>query len=210
MWLISTVESVSAPPFCDGILYDWMTTGGVTANSVPGAERDSAMLNAMPQKGAKPTARFPKSARLLRHADFERVYKEGRRHFSALMTVFYLPRVEHVERALPSTGSEPALSNANGAGSAAFPAQFFPAPGRENGLTQSHVAKPPDYSHPHHVPRQRLKSRRAGERALRYFSPEPGQRGSALHPGVWPGDPAPDTGGARESRVPYPVTYQLP
>jgi ribonuclease P protein component len=30
--------------------------------------------------------------RLLRHADFERVYKQGRRHFAANMTVFYLPR----------------------------------------------------------------------------------------------------------------------
>jgi ribonuclease P protein component len=37
-------------------------------------------------------AAFPRSARLLRHADFERVYKQGRRHFSALMTVFYLER----------------------------------------------------------------------------------------------------------------------
>ena len=36
--------------------------------------------------------RFPRSARLLRHADFERVYKLGRRHFSASMTVFYLLR----------------------------------------------------------------------------------------------------------------------
>jgi ribonuclease P protein component len=35
---------------------------------------------------------FPRSARLLRHADFERVYKQGRRHFSASMTVFYWPR----------------------------------------------------------------------------------------------------------------------
>ena len=41
---------------------------------------------------AKPTNRFPRTARLLRHADFERVYKSGRRHFSASMTVFYLPR----------------------------------------------------------------------------------------------------------------------
>jgi ribonuclease P protein component len=36
--------------------------------------------------------KFPRSARLLRHADFERVYKLGRRHFSASMTVFYLQR----------------------------------------------------------------------------------------------------------------------
>jgi len=28
----------------------------------------------------------------LRHADFEQVYKQGRRHFAAHMTVFYLPR----------------------------------------------------------------------------------------------------------------------
>lgn len=35
---------------------------------------------------------FPRSARLLRHADFERVYKQGRRHFSASMTVFYWQR----------------------------------------------------------------------------------------------------------------------
>ena len=36
--------------------------------------------------------RFPKSRRLLRHADFERVYKKGRRHFATHMTVFYLRR----------------------------------------------------------------------------------------------------------------------
>jgi len=42
----------------------------------------------------KKAARFPRTARLLRHADFERVYKRGRRHFSASMTVFYWPRSE--------------------------------------------------------------------------------------------------------------------
>ena len=35
---------------------------------------------------------FPRSARLLRHADFEQVYKQGKRHFAAHMTVFYLGR----------------------------------------------------------------------------------------------------------------------
>ena len=40
----------------------------------------------------KAKATFPSNARLLRHADFERVYKQGRRHFSASMTVFYLDR----------------------------------------------------------------------------------------------------------------------
>jgi ribonuclease P protein component len=37
---------------------------------------------------------FPRSSRLLRHADFERVYKQGRRQFSPSMTVFYLGRAE--------------------------------------------------------------------------------------------------------------------
>jgi len=41
----------------------------------------------------KSKADFPRSSRLLRHADFERVYKQGRRHFSASMTVFYLERL---------------------------------------------------------------------------------------------------------------------
>ena len=39
-------------------------------------------------------AGFPRSARLLRHADFQSVYKQGRRHFAAHMTVFYLRRPE--------------------------------------------------------------------------------------------------------------------
>ncbi len=30
----------------------------------------------------------------MRHADFERVYKQGRRHFSANMTVFYTRRAD--------------------------------------------------------------------------------------------------------------------
>jgi ribonuclease P protein component len=33
-----------------------------------------------------------KASKLLRHADFQRVYKQGRRHFAAHMTVFYLRR----------------------------------------------------------------------------------------------------------------------
>lgn len=37
-----------------------------------------------------PTGKFPKTAHLLKRADFQRVYKQGRRHFSGNMTVFYL------------------------------------------------------------------------------------------------------------------------
>jgi len=47
--------------------------------------------------------KFRKNQRLLRHADFERVYKQGRRHFAAHMTVFYLARSG--ERAEGSVGS---------------------------------------------------------------------------------------------------------
>jgi ribonuclease P protein component len=42
--------------------------------------------------GPGPRSKFPRSVRLLRHSDFERVYKQGCRHFAAHMTVFYLPR----------------------------------------------------------------------------------------------------------------------
>ena len=42
--------------------------------------------------------RFPKSHRLLRHSDFEQVYKEGRRHFAAHMTVFYRHREREQQR----------------------------------------------------------------------------------------------------------------
>jgi ribonuclease P protein component len=38
----------------------------------------------------QPSARFPKSARLLKHPSFQTVYKTGARHFSPLLTAFYL------------------------------------------------------------------------------------------------------------------------
>lgn len=41
---------------------------------------------------ASPTQSFPKSARLLKRADFLRVYEHGRRHFAPNMTFFYLER----------------------------------------------------------------------------------------------------------------------
>lgn len=49
--------------------------------------------------------KFPRGSRLLRHADFEQVYKRGRRHFAAHMTVFYLPRTT------PASDSERVLSD---------------------------------------------------------------------------------------------------
>ena len=46
------------------------------------------------ESNAAPWENESPRGRLLRHADFERVYKLGRRHFSANMTVFYLRRAE--------------------------------------------------------------------------------------------------------------------
>jgi ribonuclease P protein component len=82
--LTSTVETLSRP----------LQHAGMLANAALGTRPDFAMPS-------KPTARFPRSARLLRHADFERVYKQGRRHFSASITVFYWPRPESET---PATG----------------------------------------------------------------------------------------------------------
>lgn len=36
--------------------------------------------------------KFPKTKRLLRHADFQQVYQQGRRQFTGNMTVFFLRR----------------------------------------------------------------------------------------------------------------------
>lgn len=59
--------------------------------SVPAEPEPRESKPAVQPRAAKP---FPRSARLLRHADFERVYKLGRRHFSASLTAFYLLRPE--------------------------------------------------------------------------------------------------------------------
>ena len=52
-----------------------------------------------PNASSKPSAsrkrlNFSRRSRLLRHADFDRVYRQGRRHFAAHITVFYLGRPE--------------------------------------------------------------------------------------------------------------------
>lgn len=48
----------------------------------------------MPSLGA----RFPKSLRLLKHADFDLVYQNGKRQFSGHMTVFSLRRASGAPR----------------------------------------------------------------------------------------------------------------
>jgi ribonuclease P protein component len=52
-------------------------------------------------RAERPVAKgsFPRAVRLLKHSDFDRVYKQGRRHFSSHMTVFYLRRSDESSQA---------------------------------------------------------------------------------------------------------------
>jgi ribonuclease P protein component len=61
-----------------------------------------------------PKGIFPKTAHLLKHSDFQRVYQQGRRHFSGNMTVFYL-RIK--SEAAPQANADPE-ANVTGAAKA--------------------------------------------------------------------------------------------
>ena len=54
-----------------------------------------------------PGAKFPKSAHLLKHADFQRVYEKGKRHFSGHLTVFYWRREAQVAGESPVAVLQP-------------------------------------------------------------------------------------------------------
>jgi len=49
-------------------------------------------------------SKFPKSKRLLKHSDFQRVYQNGRRQFTGNMTVFYLRRDGDAPGTAPRVG----------------------------------------------------------------------------------------------------------
>ena len=55
------------------------------SGALPNEQVSRAKIGAGRQK-------FPKAARLLKHADFERVYDRGQRHFARSVTVFFLTR----------------------------------------------------------------------------------------------------------------------
>ena len=52
----------------------------------------SALARNGDNPGERAGGKYPRQLRLLRHADFRRVYERGRRHFSPHLTVFYLQR----------------------------------------------------------------------------------------------------------------------
>ena len=56
-----------------------------------------------------PSQRFPRNVRLLRRADFQRVYEFGRRHFSDSMTAFYLLRDVSASEDKTGFGSGPRI-----------------------------------------------------------------------------------------------------
>ena len=64
----------------------------------------------LPDSGPRPRpplARWGKSKRLLKHADFQRVYQNGRRQFTGNMTVFFLRRAAETE---PESGPRVGLT----------------------------------------------------------------------------------------------------
>lgn len=46
----------------------------------------------MTREGRLASHRFPRGSRLLKHADFQAVYNQGKKHFSGNMTAFYRER----------------------------------------------------------------------------------------------------------------------
>lgn len=50
------------------------------------------MLQVVNDVPKPPSARFPKSSRLRKHADFQIVYQEGKKRFSGNVTIFYRER----------------------------------------------------------------------------------------------------------------------
>ncbi len=51
-----------------------------------------------------PAARFPRTARLRKRVDFDRVYQQGRRHFGGHLTVFFLRREDGPQGTAEYTG----------------------------------------------------------------------------------------------------------
>lgn len=56
-------------------------------------------------------AGFSRVARLLKHSDFDRVYKQGRRHFSSHLTVFFLRRTDTVKDVTSTKDATPRASS---------------------------------------------------------------------------------------------------
>jgi len=77
---------------------------GSVAVSAPPMECESAVTAEIEKSEPEADLRYPRCGRLLRHADFERVYKEGQRHFSTHMTVFYRARTVNQGSVAGETG----------------------------------------------------------------------------------------------------------
>ncbi len=67
-------------------------TASVPETSNHGVDGKSPLLAQRAREKRDARKKFPHSVRLLRHADFERVYKQGRKQYLPSMVVFYLAR----------------------------------------------------------------------------------------------------------------------
>jgi ribonuclease P protein component len=69
-------------------------TKDVPAVSSAVKNSESRARQTSPQASLRNGNEFPRTAKLLKHALFDQVYKGGQRHFSGLMTVFFLRRTQ--------------------------------------------------------------------------------------------------------------------
>lgn len=73
---------------------DVISVNGISQDPAGNSPRRALRSSAPGLFQAATTRRFSRGHRLLKHADFERVYQKGARHFAGHMTVFYLARDE--------------------------------------------------------------------------------------------------------------------
>ena len=65
----------------------------ISVNVLPHSSNPSSATRHRAE-GVERSLRFRRTSRLLRHSDFDRVYKQGRRHFGTHLTAFYRRRDE--------------------------------------------------------------------------------------------------------------------
>jgi ribonuclease P protein component len=70
----------------------WQSAPAIATSSVICRGLDGVAIISVADIPSEQTLRYSKEFRLLKHADYDRVYKQGRRHFSPIMTFFYLER----------------------------------------------------------------------------------------------------------------------
>jgi ribonuclease P protein component len=76
----------------------WQSAPAIATSPVVCRGLDGVASISVADTPSEQTLRYSKEFRLLKHADYDRVYKQGRRHFSPIMTFFYLERASGPEQ----------------------------------------------------------------------------------------------------------------